>query len=143
MTDTTGKQQSGRFQPGQSGNPAGRPRGARHKATVAAELLLDGEAETLTRKAIDLAKSGDGSALRLCLERILPARRDRPVSFDLPAIETANDATNAMAAILRAVAEGDVTPNEGEAVAKLIETHLKAIEVTEIEARLSALEAIR
>jgi len=71
------------FQPGQSGNPHGRPRGARNRATIAAETLLDGEAYALTRKAIDLAKQGDTAALRLCIERILPARKDRPVSFEM------------------------------------------------------------
>jgi hypothetical protein len=64
---------------GQSGNPSGRPPGARHKATVAAEALLDGEAEGLTRKALEMALDGDTVALRLCLERILPPRRERPV----------------------------------------------------------------
>jgi hypothetical protein len=60
-----------RGRPFQPGN-AGRPRGSRGKATVAAEKLLDGEAKALTRKAIDLAKEGDTTALRLCLERIVP-----------------------------------------------------------------------
>ncbi len=67
------------FKPGQSGNPHGRPKGARNRATVVAEQLLDGEADTLTRKAIDLAKQGDTTALRLCIERILPPR-ERPAS---------------------------------------------------------------
>jgi hypothetical protein len=65
---------------GQSGNPYGRPRGARNRATVAAERLLHGEADALTRKAIELATDGDTTALRLCIERILPARKDRPVT---------------------------------------------------------------
>ena len=65
------------FKPRQSGNSYGRPRGARNKATIAAEALLDGEAEAITRKAIELAKTGDITAIRLCLERIIPARRDR------------------------------------------------------------------
>ena len=55
--------------------------GARHKATVAAEALLDGEAEALTRKAVEMALAGDGTALRLCLDRIIPPRRERPVRF--------------------------------------------------------------
>jgi len=60
------------FRPGESGNPAGRPRGARNRTTLAAEQLLDGEAEVLTRKAIELAKEDNLSALRLCIDRILP-----------------------------------------------------------------------
>jgi hypothetical protein len=65
------------FKPGQSGNPNGRPMGALNKTTLAAQALLDGEAETITRKCIDLAMEGDGTALRLCLSRILPVKRER------------------------------------------------------------------
>jgi hypothetical protein len=133
--------QDGRFKPGQSGNPAGKPKGARHRATLAVEALLDGEAEALSRKAIEMALAGDGAALRLCLERLLPARRDRPVSFELPKIETAADATKATGAILSAVASGEVTPVEAESVSKIVEAHLKALEASEFEARLSALES--
>lgn len=141
--ENVGAKHDGRWRPGQSGNPAGKPRGARHKATLAAEALLDGEAEALSRKAIEMALAGDGAALRLCLERLLPARRDRPVSFDLPKIETAEDAAKATGAILSAVASGEVTPIEAEAVSKIVETHLKALECSEFEARLSALERNR
>jgi hypothetical protein len=73
----------GRFRKGRSGNPKGRPAGARNKATQTAELLLDGEAEALTRRAVELALAGDGMALRLCLERIIPPRRGRPVQLGL------------------------------------------------------------
>jgi Family of unknown function (DUF5681) len=63
--NTAQKQQTGRpFEPGQSGNPAGRPKGSRNKATLAVEALLDGEAEEITRKAIELAKKGDLAAIR-------------------------------------------------------------------------------
>ena len=68
------------FKPGTSGNPSGKPAGARNKTTLAVEALLDGEAEYLTRKAIELAKAGDMAALRLCLDRIVPARKDRHVA---------------------------------------------------------------
>lgn len=139
--ENSGMKQDGRFKPGQSGNPAGKPKGARHRATLAVEALLDGEAEALSRKAIEMALAGDGAALRLCLERLLPARRDRPVSFELPKIETAADATKATGAILSAVASGEVTPVEAESVSKIVEAHLKALEASEFEARLSALES--
>lgn len=81
----------GQFGPGQSGNPAGRPKGSRNHTTRAVEALLDGEAEALTRKAIQLAQDGDTVALRLCLDRLLPVRKDRPITFDLPPIETTDD----------------------------------------------------
>src|SRR3954469_16604258 len=71
------------FQKGQSGNPSGKPKGTRHRVTMAAETLMEGEAEAITRKAIELAKEGDSPALRLCMDRIYPPRRDRPVRFRL------------------------------------------------------------
>jgi hypothetical protein len=128
-----------RGRPFETGNP-GRPKGARNKVTLAVEALLDGEAEELTRRAIELAKAGDGTALRLCLERVLPARRDRLIAFELPAIETAADASRAMSAILRAVADGAISPSEGQAVAGLLEGFVKTLEATEFEKRLAALE---
>ncbi len=110
--NTARKQRGNPFKPGESGNPAGKPKGARHRATLAIELLLDGEAEALTRKAVELALEGDMQALRLCLERILPPRKDRPVSFDLAPIESATDAKKAMSSVLAAVASGEITPSE-------------------------------
>ena len=68
-SDNTGEQQAGRFRKGQSGNPAGRPRGARNSATLAVEAMLDGEAEALTRKAIDMALAGDTVALKIFTHR--------------------------------------------------------------------------
>src|SRR5258708_8865649 len=85
---TAGKQRGRPFLRGESGNPAGRPMGARHKATVAAEALLDGEAEALTRKAVEMALAGDGTALRLCLDRIIPPRRERPGRFKMPGLQS-------------------------------------------------------
>ena len=83
------------FQSGQSGNPAGRPKGARGKATILAEGLLDVEAREIIQAAIELAKGGDVSAIRVCLDRIAPRKRDRPVDFELPPLRTAADATAA------------------------------------------------
>jgi hypothetical protein len=84
-----------------SGNRARGPKGARHKCLLSVEALLDGEAEGLTRKAIELALSGDTTALRLCIKRILPARKDRPVQLQMPEIEGVQDLTEATAALLR------------------------------------------
>jgi hypothetical protein len=134
---TGGRNPDGTFAPG---NP-GRPKGARHKTTLAIEELLDGEAEALTRKAIELAKGGDMAALRLCLERIAPARKDAPVRFHLPAIKSAREAAEAASAVLVGVSEGEITPVEGAAVMALIEQYRRALESSEFEARLSALEA--
>ena len=83
MSENTEKIQGTKFAPGQSGNPAGKPKGARNKTTLAIEALLEGEADALTRKAIEMAKDGDGPALRMCLDRLAPPRKDSPVCFDL------------------------------------------------------------
>ena len=100
-TDKTASVQRGRpFEPGVSGNPNGRPRGSRNKTTLALESLLDGQATALTQKAIDLALAGDMAALRLCLDRILPPRKDRPVTFTLPPISSARDAAQTVSAVL-------------------------------------------
>ena len=104
MPVNTERKQDARFKPGQSGNPAGKPKGARHKTTLAIDALLDGEAETITRKAIDMATAGDIVALRLCLDRLSPVRKDRPVTFALPTIESTADVVKASAALLQAVA---------------------------------------
>ncbi len=142
MTDTVRKNApKTRGRPFQRGNP-GRPKGARHKSTIAAEALLDGEADALTRKAIELALAGDTFALRLCLERILPARKDRPVSFAMPSIAGAGEAAKLASAILSAVARGQLTPGEASEVAKLIDTFTRTLEATEFETRLRALEEL-
>ena len=139
MTRKSGRNTDGTFGPG---NP-GKPKGTRHKATQAALALLDGEAEALTRQAVTMALGGDMTALRLCLERIAPPRRDAPVTFDLPRMETARDAAKAAGAVLGAVADGDLTPTEGAHIMALVETYRRTLETTELEARLAALEAVR
>ena len=133
-------QVSGQFRKGQSGNPAGKPMGARHRATLAAEALLDGEVKALTRKAVELALAGDTTALRLCLDRILPARRDRPVQFALPSMQSAEDAPKAMAAIIAAVAAGELTPIDASELAKLVDAFVRALEASDLERRLRLLE---
>jgi hypothetical protein len=128
------------WKPGQSGNPKGKPIGTRHKATMAAEALLDGEAEALTRKAVDMAKAGDPVALRLCLERIIPARKSRPITIALPPLTSAADATAAMATVTAAVAGGELSPDEGVDMNTIIAGYAEALEISDIEARLRKLE---
>jgi hypothetical protein len=129
------------FVQGQSGNPAGRPKGSRNRAAVALEKILDGDAESILRKAVEMAQEGDPTALRLCLDRILPPRKDRPISFDLPEIETTDDLPKATGAIVAAVAAGELTPSEAAEVAKILDVHVRAIEATDLHRRLAALEA--
>lgn len=139
--ETTGrKQRATRFQPGRSGNPQGRPPGSRNKTTRAIDALFDGEAEALTRKAIELAKAGDLVALRLCLDRICPPRKDRPVPFSLPELRTAADAKLAASALLKAVADGDLTPSEASEIGRLLDSYTRILEREEFEKRLIRLE---
>jgi len=140
--ENTAQKQRGRpFEPGKSGNPKGRPKGSRNQATLLAEALLDGEAETLTRKMIEKGSGGDTNALRFCLERLVPARREQRVTFDLPSkIETAADAAKASSAVLTECAAGNLSPNEAATIMALISSHVRVLEVAEIEGRLAALE---
>ena len=140
MTDSRNNGPVTRGRPFEPGNP-GRPKGSRNKATLAAEALLDGEAETLTRKAIDLANAGDTTALRMCIERILPARKDRPVPISLPPITNPADAVTVLAAITSAVSDGEITPMEASELSKVVDSYTRAVETRDIVARLDRLEA--
>jgi hypothetical protein len=129
-----------RFQKGVSGNPKGRPKGAKNRATVVAATLLENEAEIITRKCIDLALGGDPTALRLCLSRLIPIKRERTISLDLPSLEGAKDFLTAIGTVLRAVATGEIAPGEGMVVAQMLEVHRAGFEIVELENRLNALE---
>jgi hypothetical protein len=133
----------GRFVKGQSGNPNGRPAGARNKATETAELLLDGETEALTRMAIELALDGKPTALKLCLERIIPPRRDRAVNLGLAPVRGAADLGSTMAAITNAAGQGAITPGEAAELARVVEIFLRAVETSDFERRLKQLEERR
>jgi uncharacterized protein DUF5681 len=128
------------FQPGQSGNPAGRPPGARNKATVIAEMLLQGEAEELTRMVIDCAKRGSTSALRMCLDRLVPRSRHRTIAIELPPLKSAADAASVVAAVTAQVAAGEITPREGGEMLKLVDVFLRTYESTILEERVKRLE---
>lgn len=128
------------FEPGRSGNPAGRPKGSRNRSTLALEAILEGEAEALTRRAIAMALEGDGPAMKLCLDRLLSPRRDRSISFDLPVIECAADLPKATEAMLRAVASGEITPSEAADIGKAVSAHIEAITAAQMADRLARLE---
>ena len=110
------------------------------RATRAAETLLDGEAEALTRKAVEMALAGDTTALRLCLDQILSPRKGRPVTLDLPAVTDAAKVQTALTRIVTAASEGEITPDEAGALTVIIEAQRRAIETVELEARLRAVE---
>jgi hypothetical protein len=134
------KQRGRPFEKGHSGNPAGRPRGCRNKSTLAAQLLLQGEAEALTRKAVELALSGDPTALRLCLDRLIAPHRERLVPLALPPMRKPADLAAAMEAIAAAVACGLLAPAEAAELAKVVDTFANAIETRDFDSRLRALE---
>jgi hypothetical protein len=115
-------------------------RPARNAATVLAEQLLDGEAEGLIRKIIQKAKHGDVTALRICIDRILPPRRERPVHFTMPELYSVGDASKAISALMSAVAKGELAASEAAELSKLVETYVRALEATELEQRLLNLE---
>lgn len=119
------------FEKGQSGNPAGRPKGSRNRSTLALDALLSASAESITRKAIEMALKGDTQALRMCLDRINPVRRDRPVHFEMPAMVDPADIVKATNAMLSAVASGELTPTEAGELGKLVTAHIQAIEMGE------------
>jgi hypothetical protein len=135
------KQRGRPFAKGRSGNPAGRPRGSRNRSTLAAQMLLQGEAEALTRKAVELALGGDPTALRLCLDRLIAPHRERLVPLALPPMRKPADLAASMEAIAAAVARGLLAPAEAAELAKVVDTFAKAIEMRDFDARLRELEA--
>jgi hypothetical protein len=79
-------------------------------------------------------------ALRLCLERLYPPMKSRRVSFNLPKIETAKDLPAASAAVSEAMAGGEISPDEASVIANVLETHRRALELSDLEERLSVIE---
>jgi hypothetical protein len=125
------------FQPGNSG----KPKGAKHKTTLAVEALLEGQAGALTQVCIQRALDGDPVAMRIVMDRICPLRRGRPVQFDLPSqLETAADLSRALAAVLSATANGALTPEEAGAISQIVDARRRSIETVELEQRIAALE---
>ncbi len=124
------------------GNP-GKPKGSRNRATQATQKLIEDQSEAITQKAVEMALDGDTTALRLCIERIAPTRKDAPIEFDLPEVTSARDATKAAASLLTAVSEGQVTPLEGTTVMGLLEQYRRTLEASDLEKRIEALEAKR
>jgi hypothetical protein len=126
-----------RGRPFEKGNGGRRP-GSRNRTTLVAEALLKGEEVELVRKAIELAKAGDVPMLKFLLDRILP--KDRSVRVDLPAMEYAYDAVDALGAIINAVGTGRIAPSEAAAFASLVEVYARTIDAADLESRLETIE---
>jgi len=141
MSEITGlKQASKRFQPGQSGNPSGRPPGARHAALLALDAIGAEGAKDVMESVVYAAQTGDMRAADILLRRLWPERKGRPVLFDIPQVETASDIAAALATVTKAVAAGEASPEEGAAMVTILEAQRRAVETVELERRLSALE---
>jgi len=124
---------------GQSGNPAGKRPGQRNRATMAAEALISGRADELVEKIVSMALEGDVTCLRACLDRLIPPKRDMPVRVQLPSIDD-GDLSRVTRVILKAAAEGAITPSEAQTLGALVEQHRRTVETVELEARIRALE---
>lgn len=136
-----------RGRPFAKGNP-GRPKGARGRTTLAAQMLLDGEAEAITRKCIDLALDGDPTALRLCMERLVPPRKELPIEFTMPPLQSGADTTAAIAVIIQAVSEGKILLSQALDFVKLLHLYSQIArdgseqaEIFDPQATLAALDA--
>ena len=142
--ESTQKKQGGatKWAKGQSGNIKGKPKGSLNKVTLAVQSLLDNEAEGLTRKAIELALEGDLVAVKLCLDRIIPVRKSRPVKIDLPDVSTGKGVSEAQVAVVQAVGQGELTPEEAQILSSILDARRKSIEVADIELRLDKLERL-
>jgi Family of unknown function (DUF5681) len=128
------------FQPGESGNPGGRPRGARNKRTLAAESMFDRDGPAIIETLVELAKEGDIAAIRMCIERIFPRPRGRPVAFDLPPMGTTTDAVAAMGAVVQAIGEGEISAEEGADLAKVVAGFSQTVATADMEQRLRQIE---
>ena len=140
------KPKRGRFQPGQSGNPAGRKRGVKDKRAIFREALAD-HADGLIQAVIEQALAGDVQAQKLCLDRLIPALRPEsaPMSLTMPkgGVTSTQDLLAAHAGIIKAMAGGKVSPDDAKAMSALLEGQRKMIELTDIVERLECLEAQR
>ena len=126
-----------RGRPFEKGN-GGRKPGSKNRTTLVADALLKGEEVEVVRKAIELAKAGDVPMLKFLLDRILP--KERSVRVELPTMERADDAVDALGAIINAVGTGQIASNEAAALATLVATYVRTINVHEHESRLDKIE---
>jgi hypothetical protein len=130
------------FAPGHSGNPAGRPPGARNKRTLAVEKLMDESAEKIVRRVFRLADEGDRMMLRVCMDRIAPRAKHGPVAFELPKIASASDALGALGSIVQGVADGELTAIEAAELATLVRLISQVAAETVHEQRIKSLEGV-
>ena len=129
-----------KFKPGKSGNPKGRPPGAKGKATMTAKAILEGEAKALTLKAVEMALDGDSIAMRICLERIYPKPKESIIKARLPDIKQASEIPLAIAKIFQMIGNGKLTIDQGKTLAGIAAAQGNILEMAELEKRITALE---
>ncbi len=129
------------FRPGQSGNPAGRPRGSRNRRTVIVEKLLDDSAGALTTAAITQATGGDPAALRACMDRVAPRPRHRALDFDLPGLAALSDTPVAISAIAQGLAHGELDLDEAAALLRAVREFTLALAAVARDRRMAAAAA--
>lgn len=141
MPENAGKMQtSNRFQKGQSGNPKGKVKGTKNKATCFIESLMQSELNNIGQKLVELAMAGNLQAIKLVLDRIMPPKTSRSIQIEMPKIENTTDALQAISTVIHAVGQGELTPSEGEAMTKIIQSFTQALQAYEFDQRLSRLE---
>ncbi len=140
LASNNAKKTRGRpFKPGNNMG-RGRPQGSRNKATIMLEKIMAKDGEAVVQAVISAAKEGDMQAAKLVLDRVLPPRKGRPVTLALPSVRTAENLQVSVTETLRAMADGEISPEEAAIVTQVLEAKRKALELDEFERRLSALE---
>jgi hypothetical protein len=135
MSDVRGRP----FQPGNAFG-RGRPAGSRNKATIALQTMLDRHAEAILKKAVVMALQGDNAAIRLCVERLIPVRRNSSFKFKIPRLNSAADIAKASSSVVHAVAAGKLTAADGEMMTGMLGHLRQVFEAVSFEARIGALE---
>jgi hypothetical protein len=128
------------FQPGKSGNPAGRKKGSRHVALRALDAIGEAGAEAALRAVVDAAAGGDIRAAEILLRRVWPERKGRPVQISLPQIKRPEDIVVAVACVAQAAASGLVSPEEARDLVVVCEAVRRAIETADLASRIDVLE---
>lgn len=137
------RKSNGQWAKGISGNPKGTKTGSRHRITMVAEKVLTDDSAAISEKLVELAKAGDVHALKICMDRILPPRKDRTIAMKLKGIKKPDDLIKIMHQITQAVAKGEISPQEGSQLSNMVETQRRTLETGEIAKRLEALEAAK
>jgi hypothetical protein len=118
MSSSTMRDAHGRFQPGSSGNPAGKKPGTLNRATVLKRVMAEGDDERIANLIVERALKGDWGALRFVQDRLEPRPRARPVMLDFPEGATVAEMSEI---VLRAMASGEISPDEAIQVMRLLD----------------------